>query len=771
MTPRQPVYQDTVTVQGMDSALDSSALSQHISTDSETSVFLGNAAEALESVTGVEVLRSSGEADRILIRGGESRLVATRLDGETLTSLDGIERSAGLAEIPFDFLELAKVNKVGKPEQDIGGIAGAVDLVTRAPPNDPTTEIRLSGGREPLSDGSSSAISTSIGRRAADGRIGWLLSAANYANDRAAEQLHQRYDALQLQRLDLRFLDWKQKRQGYLLSTDIVPNQQTSFRLRGLSSQTNLHELRTRTKIDLADDEAERELKNSLLKRSLESWSLEEVRQVSDFGFVARVTYQIVSAKEPGRRDTSFILEGLPLAFGDSFGDLARLAASSSTDRYFLDKIGVEDNFLGDETWSGAFDVFRPLRYGKQRSGLWKIGVKIRSKSRRRDTTTRLFRAADLVPLEGLSTSGRHLSSDRYDLGVSVDSEAVANLIEDLGLEGDRSVEEDAGDYTARENTAAAFVQFDLPLSDRATWSAGLRFDRTATEYSGFSVVTGDSLSAELESTGGQRSETALVPSMSLALSLGPQTRLTLSAGRRLARPNYYDLVPFELVDGDDQEIELGNADLRSTVATAFDAAWEWNGSSGQHLALVFFSQQLEDFIYRQRTVAPRMGGLFELNQPLNGPEAHLYGAELAWRSQLGPKPLGLRADLGLSWTSSSTEIPDRFDRPRLPGQAEWSIQSALRWHSGPFALNLRAHYLSDSLIELGASRTEDTFREERLRVHADASYILTERCRLVLQARNLTKASEKIIEANEQHLRFEEVLGQSWSLGLHINF
>jgi len=86
-------------------------------------------AAALQRVTGVQVSRTNGEVDTILIRGLPD--VSTTMNGRNIFTTTG--RSLSLADIPADLVYKVEVKKSQSAADLDGGIAGGIDIQLRRP--------------------------------------------------------------------------------------------------------------------------------------------------------------------------------------------------------------------------------------------------------------------------------------------------------------------------------------------------------------------------------------------------------------------------------------------------------------------------------------------------------------------------------------------------------------------------------------------------------------------------------------------------------------
>ncbi len=95
-----------------------------------------NAAEAIGRLPGVSVLRSGGEATRVVLRGLSSKFSNITVDGIRIPATDSTSRDVDLSMLSQGSLAGIELYKTLTPDQDADAIAGTVNLVTRKAPSE-----------------------------------------------------------------------------------------------------------------------------------------------------------------------------------------------------------------------------------------------------------------------------------------------------------------------------------------------------------------------------------------------------------------------------------------------------------------------------------------------------------------------------------------------------------------------------------------------------------------------------------------------------------
>ncbi|NLA23043.1 MAG: TonB-dependent receptor plug domain-containing protein, partial [Candidatus Marinimicrobia bacterium] len=93
-----------------------------------------NAAEAIGRLPGVSVLRSGGEANKVVLRGLSDKYSAITIDGVRIASTDVDARGVDLSVISQGSLAGIELHKALTSDKDADAIAGAVNLVTKKAP-------------------------------------------------------------------------------------------------------------------------------------------------------------------------------------------------------------------------------------------------------------------------------------------------------------------------------------------------------------------------------------------------------------------------------------------------------------------------------------------------------------------------------------------------------------------------------------------------------------------------------------------------------------
>ncbi len=105
-----------------------------------------NAAEALGRLSGVSIIRSGGEANRVTLRGLSDKFSAITIDGIRIPATDTSSRGVDLSLISQGSLAGIELFKALTSDKDGDAIAGSINLVTKKAPSERELGADLKGG-------------------------------------------------------------------------------------------------------------------------------------------------------------------------------------------------------------------------------------------------------------------------------------------------------------------------------------------------------------------------------------------------------------------------------------------------------------------------------------------------------------------------------------------------------------------------------------------------------------------------------------------------
>jgi TonB-dependent receptor len=109
-----------------------------------------NAAESIGRLPGVSVIRSGGEANKVVLRGLSEKFSTVTVDGIRIPPTDADSRGVDLSTISQGSLAGIELYKALTPDKDADAIAGSVNLVTKKAPSERFVRLDARGNYNEL---------------------------------------------------------------------------------------------------------------------------------------------------------------------------------------------------------------------------------------------------------------------------------------------------------------------------------------------------------------------------------------------------------------------------------------------------------------------------------------------------------------------------------------------------------------------------------------------------------------------------------------------
>jgi TonB-dependent receptor len=243
-----------------------------------------------------------------------------------------------------------------------------------------------------------------------------------------------------------------------------------------------------------------------------------------------------------------------------------------------LNRIRVDDNLKEDMDISGSLNIEIPYDL-MDHSSIVKIGGKYLDKSVKFEE-----RRLELKKFAEDHTIGE---GEFGFIDVIVDPDDT----DYLGASKTKYIDRSDDNYDASETILAAYAMTTINFSDKLSILAGLRFENTTNNYKTLAV----------ESVNQEESDASysnLLPSVHGTYKFKDNVNVRAAYSSGIARPNYTNLVPVEIIDDDDREISRGNPDLEPTTSNNFDLMCEhYSAHLGLFSAGVFYKKMTNNII------------------------------------------------------------------------------------------------------------------------------------------------------------------------------
>lgn len=769
-----------------------------------------NIGDAMKRIPGITMQNDQGEARDIIIRGMAPQLNSVTINGERIPSAEGDNRLVQMDLIPADMIQTIEVNKAVLPDMDADAIGGSVNLVTRKAPNG----LRLSGtaasGYSPISNKPIWTGSLIAGDRFLNNKLGVIVSGSynnvDYGSDNVEAVWIETDEGVVIDELDIRkYLVQRVRRSASInLDYDINPNHSIAFS--GMYNWRDDWENRFRMRIGRLEDafedgdftrvgpgqytanaRVEYQTKGGLDSDRVKSRRLEDQRMANytlsgqhlfnKLTATWNVTWAQASEERPNERYIRFRESNqlVDVDVSNPREPFAYLSNPMDSRSFGLNEITENYNYTEDQDLNGRLDFSLPY----SNNGLLKFGGRLRIKDKFRDNNFFEYEPLDAGAFEQLGdvpfrdeSNPDYLAGNQYQIGEFATPEFLGGLNlgnSELFEESDVPDEYVPGNYSANEQIYATYVMADHKFSQKFSAIVGLRYEYTDLQYTGnvFDLDEETTVTDERTNSYGN-----FLPGVHLKYDLDRNTILRAAWTNTIARPNYFDLVPYAEFSPQDQELARGNPDLNATTAMNFDLMAERYFSTIGLVSLGGFYKNLDNFIYiqtQQNYSDPQFGNDLEFTTPLNGGAATVAGLEFSFQRQLWK---GLGVYTNYTFTNSTTEgIEGREDdKLSLPGTAEHMFNASLSYETEKLVVRVSLNFASGYIDELGGDSFDDRFYDRQTFLDVNASYAFTSNLRFFAEGNNLTNQPLRFYQGIRSRTMQMEYYNARFNFGLKFD-
>jgi TonB-dependent receptor len=770
-----------------------------------------NIGDALKRIPGITMQNDQGEARNIIIRGMAPQLNSVTLNGERIPSAEGDNRNVQMDLIPSDMIQTIEVNKAVLPNMDADAIGGSVNLVTRQAPNG----LRISGtaasGINLLSNKPIWTGAVVLGNRFLYNKLGVIFSGSynnhNFGSDNIEAVWYESENGTVLEELDIREYRVQRVRRSATLALDYELGKNHKIFLSGMYNHRDDWENRFRMRVGQLNDSfddgdftqtspgvyqtvgrVEFETKGGLDNDRIKAARLEDQRVYNvtlggdhlfqNLKMDWNVTYARASEERPNERYISYRSSGQDVRVDVSNPRKPLAILSNPADNLEIGFNGISEQYslTFDEDLNARMDFKLPY----SDKGILQFGLRYRGKTKDRSNNFFEYEPLDEdsfgatlgdIPNQDYSDPN-FLAGSQYAVGTFADPKFLGGL--DLKNsaefeETDLLEEYIPGNYNARENISGAFLMADHQVSDKFSLIAGLRVENTSIDYEGnIFDIDNETVSPAT----GSQNYTNVLPGLHFKYDQDENTVLRFAWTNTIARPNYFDLVPYAAFSPEDEELERGNPNLKATTSMNFDLMAERYYENVGLISGGAFYKDIDDFVYTITTQGftdPQFGSDLQYSRPENGGTASVYGLEASFQRQF-LKNFGIY--LNYTFTrSSTTGIEDRDGEDlQLPGTAGNMFNASLSYENKRLVVRVSLNYASDYLDELGGEGFEDRYYDKQTFLDVNASYAITPKWRVFVEGNNLTNQPLRYYQGIAERTMQEEFYNARFNFGLKFD-
>jgi TonB-dependent receptor len=782
-----------------------------------------NIGDAVKRIPGITMQNDQGEARNIIIRGMAPQLNSVTINGERVPSAEGDNRNVQMDLIPADMVQAVEVNKAVLPNMDADAIGGSVNLVTRKAPSGLRLSGTLGSGLNLLSEKPIWNGSLILGNRWMNNKLGVILSASynnhTFGSDNFegvwAETTNPEYPVV-LSGFDLRKYDVQRVRRSASLSLDYEVAKGHNIYFNSMYNWRDDWENRYRFRVDrlntpittnkftkLSDGllelqgrvaiqtkggiDNDRNKGTRLEDQRVANYTLSGDHALGKMKMTWSGTYATAQEDRPNERYiTHRSNKTVIVDYKDPSKYLVTLKNSADELTLSLNQIYESNNNTNEKDINGRLDFELPISNNK---GKIQFGARYRGKDKERVNTYDIY-----DPITDLGSGGNTLASlpisrqnervflngEKYVPGNFVTKEFLGGLDLDNALKFEKEdaiAEYITTNYTAQENITGGYVMADYKLTDKLLAIVGVRIENTSIKYSGFELDEDNEEAKPTAET--SKKYTNILPGAHLKYDFNDNSILRFAWTNTLARPNYFDLVPYANYSPDNMTLVEGNSELKATTAMNFDLMYENYFKSIGVISVGGFYKDISNFIYSRtdlNVTHPQYGQLQSLTRPENGGTADVYGFEVAVQRQLDFLPgflKGFGVYLNYTFTESSTTgIQEREnDDLRLTGTAKNMFNASLSYETKKLVVRTSLNFASDYIDLIGGTSFNDIYYDKQTFVDVNASYAITPKWRIYAEANNLTNQPLRYYQGIQERTFQEEFYNARINLGVKFDF
>jgi iron complex outermembrane receptor protein len=785
-----------------------------------------NASDAVQRVTGVQIVRDRGEGSVVSVRGLVQ--VETTLNGrEVFTAGSG--RTLDFADIASEMLAGIDVYKSSSADRLEGGIGGTIDLRTRRPFDfaDAATVLGARAIHGGLVDRTAMQVSGLVSRRLRLDGGGELGLLANLALQQRDWREDQKSAGNPLQRSDLvagqsvlvpngtseTVSAGRRDRSAASLVLQWRPQPALEWHAEAhfahLKTRQDSHQINVGTGTAFAPGSCELFPGTADVRRvtwidapfSVLSFARDTVDRTRQFALGGRWRTDpwTISGDLSHTKSFNHLFFSGPF-FGGRVAqfthDLSgRVPSTSVAGTDVLDPTNLNYTGLAYRTRPFTGDLLAArldAQWRLEHGALERLSFGWRHARRRADNEPGLVFAD--APLSGLSAAdtpgrvqplpyGRFLDGQGTNIGSFLTGDLdgardAVGLRDAFGItqpipSGSGALQR----WRIAERSDALYGQADLEWLDGALVAqAGLRAVRTRSRAASAQTVQG---SGQVEPIDSRDSATDWLPSLNLRYRPQPGLQWRAAASRTLTRVEFDRLSPSltllpNPVNADLNQGSAGNPALQPVRSRNLDLALEAYGAAGHAASATLFWKQVDGFIatFSEREVHD--GVAYQVSRPYNSDPARVRGVELSHQRFLDFLPAPWR---GLGWQVNYTHIDSRtFDRRanrELPLQnlSRHSANLIALYEQGDFstrlAYNRRSRFLSGITNVVGIDPIAAYTRGYGW-VDASAEWRVNPRLTLALEGSNLTRTLRR--SDNGSPTRPASVWANDRQFALHLS-
>ena len=767
-----------------------------------------NIGDALKRISGINVQYDQGEARFGQVRGTSADLSSVTINGNRVPSAEGDTRNVQLDLIPADMIQTIEVNKVVTADMDGDAIGGSINLVTKNSPYKRTIAATAGTGYNWVSEKAQLNLGFTYGDRFFNDKLGLIVS-ASYQNSPSGsydtEFVWEQDDNGKTYVNDYQIRQYyvTRERQSYSAALDWDINANHKLTFKGIFNNRNDWENRYRTTLKDLDPDGNATVRIQTKAGTPDNRNARLERQrTMDFALGGEhlfgalsmdwhASYAKASEERPNERYIDFQLK--KQKFDMDLSDERQPFASPKTgstmtlnDEFSLKELTEQQEDIKEQDLKFSANFKLPFKNGNK----LKFGAKVVRKTKDKEVDFYEYSPLDEDAFMTNSlantvdqTNKNFMPNNKYQAGIYASKEYTGSL--DLNnaslFEKEQVQEELAGNFNARETVTSGYLRFDQKLTKDVELMTGLRIENTNLAYTGRTYDADEDLTSKTDRQ--RNSYINFLPSLLVKWKVNDDFKVRGSFTQTLSRPKYSALVPSVNIKRSDNEITIGNPELKPTVSYNFDLSADYYFRSIGLISAGIFYKKIDDFIVDQvSTNYEYQGNTYtRFTQPKNAGNANLVGVELSYQRDFSFIAPALKC-VGFygTYTYTHSRVEDFNFEGRenekdlsMPGSPEHTANASLYFEKGGLNLRLSYNFASDFIDEMGESTFYDRYYDKVNYMDVNASYTFGKKFKTTFyaEANNLLNQPLRYYQGTKDRTMQAEYYGVKVNAGVKINF
>jgi len=778
-----------------------------------------NVAESIGRLPGISIQRDAGEGSKVIIRGLSPRFNSITVNGERIPATDPNDRSVDLSMISQDILSGIEVFKALTPDKDGDAIGGSINLITKNAPNNLQLNVLAQGGyNDHESDFGQYKTSLSASDRYFENKLGILATASAQRANRSSDLLNADYtsDGAQIPVIsvaNLNLADRIETRDRYSAGLNFdYAFENGSIRLNNFYSRTDRDEIRRRKRYRVDEFRVEYDIRERQVITDLITTSLLGEYNIDAFDIDFQTSFSNSEQNTPysnyGRfQEVGAYNNGLNATLGpQAIPQYARNDLSQTWFQYGT----FNPEIVKDKDLTAQLNLQYQFKFGDDISGFVKSGLKYRDKDREKNTNEYRtpFGETDKIGQEFSDrfdlVTGHILMSNfiddgfkaddflegQYDFGPGINNKILDNFHQNYKSRYIINRYIELSNYNAGESIFAGYLMTQVNITNNLMLLPGFRYEKTENNYEGKvgKLRGNEGQTGTIRDSADTNSYEEWLPMFHVKYNVFDGADIRLAYTESIARPDYFNLVPYESISDAELTIVRGNPNLKHTSAKNYDAYFSLYNNYGLFSIGGFYKELKNiDYIFTYRETEGQFTN-YTITEPINSPNAKVYGFEIEIQTNLRflPSPFdGVVISANYTQIKSETEFPyfeigprsttppyrptiiKGFRKGRMPGQADNIINLSLGYEKAGFTGRISLLHQGEITSSIGQRSEFDTYTASFTRVDMSLSQKIMENFSLFLNVNNLTNLSEGAFFGVEDRPVDQEYFGWTADFGI----